>query len=91
MLNENSPLYRSGVPQAPIYHYQAVADELVLIGPARTLLHQFCAAGAVVQSVEPPGGEHIEETAAGAPGALQFLAHRFAGDAPVNTCAAIPT
>ncbi len=90
MLNENSPLFRSGVPQAPIYHYQAVADELAPIGPARTLLHQFCAAGVVVQSVEPPGGEHIEETIAGAPGALQFLARRFAGDAPVNTCATIP-
>jgi secretory lipase len=91
MLDENSPLFRSGVPQAPIYHYQAVADELAPIGPARALLHQFCAAGVVVQSVEPPGGEHVEETIAGSPGALQFLARRFAGDAPVDTCATIPT
>jgi hypothetical protein len=90
MLNENSPLYRQGTPQAPIYHYQAIGDEFAPIGPARTLLRRFCADGAVVQSVAKPLGEHLTEVVLGAPGALAFLTKRFAGRPPGNTCARIP-
>jgi hypothetical protein len=90
MLRANSPLYIAGVPQVPVYAYQAVHDELAPTPPARALLHRFCAAGVAVQEVENPLGEHLTEVAAGVPGALQFLTVRFAGGAPVDTCAAIP-
>jgi hypothetical protein len=90
MLDQNSPLYRAGTPQAPIYHYQSVHDELAPIGPARALLRKFCADGAVVQSVERKFGEHLTEVALGAFGALGFLSNRFAGRPPVNTCSRIP-
>jgi hypothetical protein len=86
MLRANSPLYRPGVPQAPIYHYHARLDEFAPLGPARALMQRFCAAGAVVQSVVKPLGEHLSEIALGAPGALAFLAKRFAGQPPVDTC-----
>jgi hypothetical protein len=90
MLRANSPRTLRGVPRVPIYHYHATNDEFAPIGPARDTLRRFCRAGVVVESVEKPLGEHLTEIALGAPGALDFLAARFAGRAPRNTCAAIP-
>lgn len=90
MLRDNSPLHRGGTPQAPIYHYHAVLDELAPIAPARATLRRFCAAGAVVQSVENPVGEHLTEVVVGAPGAIAFLQRRFSGRTPVDTCGSIP-
>jgi hypothetical protein len=90
MLNGNSPLGRKGIPTAPIYEYHAVGDEFAPIGPARTLLRRFCAHGVTVDHVEFPVGEHLSEVATGAPGALAFLASRFAGKPATNTCPSIP-
>jgi hypothetical protein len=90
MLNKNSPLGRPGIPTAPIYEYHATGDEFAPIAPARKLLRRFCAHGVTVQHVEFPVGEHLSEVATGAPGALQFLASRFAGKTPTNTCTSIP-
>jgi len=90
MLNENSPLHRSGVPTAPVYEYHTVADEFAPIKPARAVLLNYCAAGVDVQHAPKLVGEHLTEIAAGVPGALSFLKARFAGTAPVNTCARIP-
>jgi hypothetical protein len=89
MLRENSPLHMKGIPRVPIYHYHATLDELAPVKPARALLRRFCAAGVVVESRETLLGEHLTEAGRGAPGALQFLARRFAGEAPRNTCASI--
>lgn len=86
MLSENSPKYIPGVPKAAIYHYHAVNDEMAPIGPARQALKRFCAAGAVVTSVQNPVGEHLTEVVAGIPGALAYLSSAFAGRAPTNTC-----
>jgi hypothetical protein len=90
MLRQNSPLHITGVPKVPIYHYHTVLDEFAPIEPARQTLRKFCARGVIVQSDEKLVGEHLTEIAAGAPGALQYLADRFAGKPPINTCAAIP-
>jgi hypothetical protein len=46
---------------------------------------RYCADGVTVQHVEAPG-EHLSEVALGSPGALSFLADRFAGVPPTNTC-----
>lgn len=90
MLRQNSPLYLSGVPRVPIYHYHTVFDEFAPIAPARRTLRKFCTQGVVVQSAEKLIGEHLTEIVLGAPDALRFLADRFAGMPPVDTCAAIP-
>ncbi|GAA3801522.1 lipase family protein [Nocardioides panacisoli] len=90
MLRENSPLYVDRIPQVPIYHYHAKLDELAPIGPARAVMRRFCSQGVVVQNVEDLLGEHLSEAGSGAPGALRFLADRFAGVAPTNDCASIP-
>jgi hypothetical protein len=89
MLRENSPLYIDRVPRAPIYHYHSKLDELAPIGPARATMRKFCDHGVVVQHVEPLGG-HLTVVATGAPGAMRFLADRFAGKPPINSCASIP-
>lgn len=90
MLRDNSPLGRHGTPAAAIYEYHAMGDEFAPIGPARTLLRRFCRDGTPVDHVEVPVGEHISEVLVGTPGALTFLAHRFAGAKPTNTCGSIP-
>ncbi len=89
MLRENSPLYMDGVPEAPIFHYHAILDELAPIGPAKALLARFCDEGVVVESRRTIFGEHITEVARGALSALYFLSQRFAGVAPKNTCSTI--
>ena len=35
-------------------------------------------------------GEHLTEVGAGAGSAIDFMARRFRGAAPINTCASIP-
>lgn len=90
MLRDNSPLHRSGAPSAPVYHYHTVLDEFAPIAPARATLRRYCDAGTPVQSVEKLVGEHLTEIALGAPGAVAFLAQRFAGKPIKNTCERIP-
>ena len=86
MLNANSPLYMSGIPRVPTYAYQTVGDEFAPIKPARALLRRFCAGGVAVTRVEAALGEHLTELVLGAPGAVQYMAARFAGVAPVTNC-----
>jgi hypothetical protein len=86
---ELSPLYLPGTPTAPIYDYHEVLDELAPIGPDRTTMARFCAAGAAVDHVELLTGEHIAGVVTGAPGALDFLAGRFAGQPAVSDCATL--
>lgn len=81
-----SPLTFPGVPAAPVYDYHAIGDELAPIGPDRALIDRFCRAGVVVQKVEGLIGEHLSYVAIGAPGALSYLADRFAGKPAPNNC-----
>ena len=90
MLSENSPLGRSGAPLAPVYEYHALLDELAPIAPARAVLRNYCAAGVVVEHRTKLVGEHLTEVGAGAPQAMAFLANRFVGKPPINTCESIP-
>lgn len=84
-----SPLTYPGVPDAPVYDYHAVDDQLAPIGPSRLLLERFCRAGVTVRSVEHPG-EHFTEVGVGEPGAIEFLTKRFAGEPPVDNCQVTP-
>lgn len=90
MLAANSPQFIAGIPQTPVYEYHTKLDEFAPIGPARAVMRNFCSAGVTVQMDEKLLGEHLTEIVAGAPGAIAFLADRFAGKAPKNTCTTIP-
>jgi hypothetical protein len=90
MLRENSPVGRPGAPGAPVYEYHTLLDELAPIKPARAVLRNYCAAGVPVEHRTKLVGEHNTEVVLGAPGAVSFLANRFAGKSPIDTCAAIP-
>jgi hypothetical protein len=85
-LAANSP--RRAVTSAPVYSYHATADELVPVGVDDALMAKYCAAGDRVQIVRPAGGSHNTELLIGAPGAMAFLANRFAGKRPVDNCSA---
>ena len=86
LFEEMNPLTFGGVPNAPVYHYHAIADELAPIVPARALMRRFCAAGVRVQRVENPIGEHLTEVAIGWIGAVAYMAERFAGRPAPSTC-----
>jgi hypothetical protein len=85
-LNSASPLYVRGAPREPVYDYHATGDELAPIGPDRQLVARYCEAGVHVDHVEIDVGEHLSTVATGAPGALQWLSDRFAGQPVPDTC-----
>jgi hypothetical protein len=86
VFRRSSPLTFPGTPAVPVYDYHATGDELAPVRPDRELVKRFCDAGVPVQHVENPG-EHFLEVALGTPGAMTFLADRFAGRPPVDDCA----
>jgi hypothetical protein len=87
-LDRASPLFVPGTPSAPIYDYHATGDELAPIGADRELVARYCAAGVWVDHVEIPVGEHETTVVTGAPGALEYLSDRFAGEPAPDTCPA---
>jgi hypothetical protein len=89
MLAENSPINIKGVPKVATFWYHASGDEFAPFAPAHALIQRFCKAGTVVQATIRPVGEHLTEVAVGASGAMDFLAARFAGSTPVNSCASL--
>jgi hypothetical protein len=84
VLAANSP--RRAVTTAPVYSYHATGDELVPVAVDDALMAKYCAAGDRVHLVRPAGGSHNTELLTGAPGAITFLANRFAGKRPVDNC-----
>jgi hypothetical protein len=86
LFRKMSPLWFRGEPSAPVYEYHAVADELAPIGPARLLVQRFCDAGGTVQQVEDYASEHVTLVVSGAPGAMDYLSARFAGEPAPSTC-----
>jgi hypothetical protein len=89
LLHEISPLGIPGTPSAPVYDYHSSIDELAPIGPDRQLMQRYCAAGVRVDHVETLAGEHLLVTVTGAPGAVAYLADRFAGEPAPDDCASI--
>jgi triacylglycerol lipase len=88
LLRRISPLGFPGTPEAPVYEYHAVADELAPIGPARELVERFCGAGVTVQHYEDYASEHISLVATGAVGAVDYLQNRFEGAPAPSNCPA---
>jgi hypothetical protein len=85
-----SPVDLPGIPTAPIYDYHSSYDEFAPLLPDRTQMRHFCAAGVPVDHVETPLGEHIGMGVTGAPGAVAYLAARFAGEPVPDNCSSIP-
>ncbi len=73
-------------PDAPVYLYQATADELIPYSVAAGLRREWCAAGATVWWRELPLLGHVEGAVAGSPLAMDWLAQRFAGRAAQGNC-----
>lgn len=73
-------------PRMPYYNYQALQDEFVPPVPADALLNGYCADGGTVRKVRLPLNGHISGEVTGGPGAMQFIADRFAGKAVKSDC-----
>ncbi len=90
VLHEASPQWLPGTPTAPIYDYHAVDDEFAPVGADRQMMHRFCSAGVPVDHAEVSVGEHLSEAVTGAPGAMDYLAARFARQPVTQNCSSIP-
>jgi secretory lipase len=73
-------------PAAPTYLYHSVFDELIPYASARRLRDTYCAHGGSVQFVPDYLSEHNVLAGTGAPGAVRFLADRFAGRPAPSNC-----
>jgi hypothetical protein len=65
-------------------------DEFAPLAPDREQMRRFCAAGVKVDDVETVLGEHIAAGVTGAPGAVAYVAARFAGQSAPDNCSSIP-
>jgi hypothetical protein len=74
------------VPTAPIYAYHAYNDELIPYGSAHALWSKYCAEGVRVDLQTSFLDDHISYAVTGAPGAVQYLADRFAGTPAPSNC-----
>ncbi|MFB9909297.1 lipase family protein [Allokutzneria oryzae] len=73
-------------PAGPMYVYQSVNDEIIPIEDARALARNYCARGTSVKFTESFVSEHVSLAVTGAPGAVAWLADRFAGKPAPSTC-----
>jgi hypothetical protein len=70
---------------APIYAYHADHDELIPYSSAHALWSKYCAEGVAVDLRTSFLDDHVSYAVTGAPGAVGYLADRFAGlPAPSN-------
>lgn len=74
-----------GAPKAPSYFYTASADELVVPANVDKLVNHYCAEGLTVDSVKEPG-DHASVQVTGFPGAVNWIADRFAGRPAPSAC-----
>jgi len=84
VLRENT--LGGAAPATPVYDYHADTDEIVPVGQDDAAVAAWCARGATVQKVRDLLGEHAEEVAARALSVEAFLAARFAGLPPADSC-----
>lgn len=74
-------------PAGAHHVYWAINDQLNPIDEGDRLVAGYCRQGVAVDYVRDPATEHIGLAATGAPGALAYLADRFAGRPAPNGCA----
>ncbi len=71
-------------PEAPVYIYQGLQDDLIPKEGAEAVQDQWCAAGASVHLEEIPG-DHSAAEGGGRPGAFDWISQRLAG-VPIGGC-----
>jgi hypothetical protein len=69
-------------PEAPVLVYHARRDDLIPYELAEALRSEWCTRGVNVRLREVDGVDHISGTVAGTPGAIAWLADRFASGPP---------
>ncbi len=74
------------VPRAPSYWYNAIHDELAIIGPVDELFAADCARGATIDYYRDPAVEHNVGAGAYVLPAFNYLKDRFAGKPAPNPC-----
>jgi hypothetical protein len=73
-------------PSAPLFIYQAVADELIPMAGVNALVARYCSLGVAVTYYQDVASEHISLAVSGAPAATAYLAARFSGARAPSTC-----
>ncbi|MFD9070925.1 lipase family protein [Streptomyces lasiicapitis] len=73
-------------PDAPVYLYHALADELIPYGVGKQVRTDWCARNANVEWHTILLGEHVSGVITQSPLAVQWLAERFAGKATKGNC-----
>ncbi|MFG2649769.1 lipase family protein [Streptomyces sp. NPDC048436] len=73
-------------PDAPVYQYHVITDELIPYGVGKQVREDWCAKGANVQWHTVPLGEHISGVITQSPLAANWLADRFAGKPARGNC-----
>ncbi|MER5299075.1 lipase family protein [Streptomyces lasiicapitis] len=73
-------------PDAPVYLYHALADELIPYGVGKQVRTDWCARNANVEWHSILLGEHVSGVITQSPLAVQWLAERFAGKAAKGNC-----
>lgn len=73
-------------PDMPVYQFHAVLDEIVPFAQAEDLRDAWCARGVQLTWKQHLLAEHVLGMVEGAPGAVGFLADRFAGRPAATTC-----
>lgn len=73
-------------PRAPIFLYQAIADELIPVADVNELVEGYCAEGVTIYYHQDPTSDHNSLAVSGGPAAVGYLASRFAGAPAPNNC-----
>ncbi|MGH8999306.1 MAG: lipase family protein, partial [Acidimicrobiia bacterium] len=73
-------------PDAPVFLYHSVFDELIPFSSALGLRDDWCAAGVDVAFYADAASEHSTLAVTGAPLAVSYLASRFAGAPVPDSC-----
>ena len=73
-------------PQAPIFIYHAVADELLPMRETNVLVAGYCRAGVSVAYYQDPASDHNSLAVSGATLDVSFLGARFGGARAPSTC-----
>ncbi|MFE6159531.1 lipase family protein [Streptomyces sp. NPDC056486] len=73
-------------PDAPVYQYHVITDELIPYGVGKQVRKDWCAEGANVEWHTVPLGEHVSGVITQSPLAANWLADRFAGKPARGNC-----
>jgi hypothetical protein len=86
VINRNGLMGYHGVPQMPLFVYQAIADEIGKIEETDALVSKYCAAGADILYQRNTVGGHSEEAVNGDARAFEWLSRVLDGTYSSTGC-----